>query len=979
MNYKLVKSTNGLEKYLKGHNLIGLDIETSPFDKYRKDEKAALDSNKSKIVGISISVESGTGIYIPLYHRDYKNANFDAVWTYIKENILLDKSKTVVIHNAAFESAFFYALGVVMKCKVYDTMAAAQLTLKTKTKFRKLSDSGLKKLVPELLKVELPSFESVTDGKYFDLLDPNSFETVRYACADADYALRLYHLFNKWFDDNLPKHRFIVEEIESPTAVYVGLMKHNGLLVDMGLLKEKQSEAVDMIKELKEDISLLTGNVNVGSNATTKEFKNFLFNKLELPVLKTTQKNKEAADDEAFVLLSSYCEENKPELIPLFEIIREYRKWGKFKSTYIDSYLKYLNPATGRIHPDLFPLGTETGRFASRYPNLQNCFDDKTEILTKRGFILFSQLNHDDKVAQWENGEIEFVEPTEIIVNDYKGKLICLKNQHTDLCLTPNHRCLLQNRKNRQYTVINAENYPPDYKQLHAGQHSFGNIELSPSQITLLCATQADGYYHDGGIDFVFSKARKYRRLITAINELKVPHSDYVKKNGQVCVRLLKSEFTDFIFNILGDKKVWNSQVLTFNRKTVKAIITELMHWDGCFTRGNCYSSSIKQNADWMQIIYILTGFRTNLREYKNDNPNSMINYQLDITERDYSLTTNIKKSFKDYDGKVYCVSVPSGFIVVRRNGKVCITGNCPRKDNDPIGVRNFFIAPKGKVLMSLDFSQIELRVRAFYCRDEAMMETFRGTPQNEQSEVLKGRRTSSEKSEILTDKSKRTICSLRGRGGDIHAKTTSVIYKIPFEQAVDKNAPYYKERRTIAKACNFGVFFGLFPNGLLRSLKFKAGLDVNLDECTEIIKNLKAGYPQLETWQRKVKVKAKFNEYTQTYLSRRRYLPNILSQDWNKKSFAERQALNTPIQGTAADILKLAIVRILRGLPERPWLRPLLQIHDELMFELPEKKLTEAVDFVKKCMETKPFKDFDMPLIAEAAVGKRFGSLKEV
>ena len=152
MNYKLVKSTDEIEEYLKGHNLMGLDIETSPLDKYRKDEKAALDSNKSKIVGISISVESGTGIYIPICHRNYKNVNFDMVWTYIKEHILLDNSKTVVIHNAAFESAFFYALGVVMKCKVYDTIAAAQLTLKTKTEFRKLSDSGLKKLGPELLK-----------------------------------------------------------------------------------------------------------------------------------------------------------------------------------------------------------------------------------------------------------------------------------------------------------------------------------------------------------------------------------------------------------------------------------------------------------------------------------------------------------------------------------------------------------------------------------------------------------------------------------------------------------------------------------------------------------------------------------------------------------------------------------------------------------------------------------------------------------
>lgn len=638
MKYKLVKTAEEIKNYIGSHALLAIDIETSPKHEYRSDEKASLDSNKSEITGISLSVEYGTGIYVPLRHRNYDNADFNEVFSFIKEEILLNENKTVVIHNVAFESAFFYALGVVMRCKVYDTMAAAQLTLKTNTEFRNLSDSGLKKLVPELLKVELPKFESVTEGAFFDELNPENFETIRYVCADSDYALRLYHLFNDWFDKNLPKHRFLVENIESPVAVYVGLMKHNGMLVDRNLLTQKRDQATAMLRQLKEDLSLLTGNINIGSNATTQEFKNFLYNTLGLPILKTTQKNKKAADDETFTLLSFYCKQHEPEYVPLFDIIKDYRKWGKIKSTYIDSYFKHLNSATGRIHPDLFPLGTETGRFASRNPNLQNC----------------------------------------------------------------------------------------------------------------------------------------------------------------------------------------------------------------------------------------------------------------------------------------------------------------PRKDNDPIGVRNFFVAPKSKVLMSLDFSQIELRVGAFYCRDEAMMETYKS-------------------------------------GGDIHAKTTSVIYKIPFEQAADKNAPHYKERRTIAKACNFGVFFGLFARGLLHSLKFKAGLNKTLEECEEIIKNLKAGYPQLETWQRKVKVKAKFNEYTETYLGRRRYLPNILSTNWNKKSFAERQALNTPIQGTAADILKLAIVRILRGLPKRFWLRPLLQIHDELMFELPEDKLTEAVDFVKKCMEAPPFEDFDIPLVAEAAVGTRFGSLKEM
>ena len=100
---------------------------------------------------------------------------------------------------------------------------------------------------------------------------------------------------------------------------------------------------------------------------------------------------------------------------------------------------------------------------------------------------------------------------------------------------------------------------------------------------------------------------------------------------------------------------------------------------------------------------------------------------------------------------------------------------------------------------------------------------------------------------------------------------------------------------------------------------------------------------------------------------------------NWGQKSFAERCSLNTPIQGTAADILKLAITRILAGLPERKWLRPILQIHDELTFIIPEDRLSEAVDFVLACMEEKPFPEFDLPLVAEASAGPTFGRMEEL
>lgn len=639
MSYSCVTTLNKIKEYLAGAAVVAFDFETSPKEAYRTEERAALDAHKADITGVSFSVSEGSGIYVPLRHKTGRNIqNPEPVLEYLRQALFENGTVIKVAHNLSFEAMFLYAQSVIIQPPVYDTIAAAQLTLKSNTAFRGLSDSGLKTLVPQLFGVELPDFLTATDGRFFDELSPQDTETVRYACADSDYALRLYHLFNGWFDKFLPKHRFLVEQIESPTAVYCGLMRYNGLLMDQAAMEAKQAEAEKRIAEIREEIAFMIGDVEIGANASTSAFKNYLFKDLGLPVLKTTAKYQEAADDATMILLADWCRENRPELTHLFELVQEYRRWGKIKGTYLDGYLRHVNNATGRIHPDLMPLGTETGRFAARNPNLQNM----------------------------------------------------------------------------------------------------------------------------------------------------------------------------------------------------------------------------------------------------------------------------------------------------------------PRKGSDPIGIRKMLVAPSGCSIIELDYSQVELRVGAFYCRDEKMLETYRG-------------------------------------GGDIHAQTTSVIYHIPVEQAADKNAENYKERRTIAKNCNFGVFYGLFPRGLQNTLKFKAGLDASFEDCEEIIANLKAGYPQLSLWQEVVKRQAKVRRYSETWLGRRRYLPNITSEDWGKKSFAERCAMNTPIQGTAADIVKLAMARIVEVLPEYPWILPVLTVHDSLVFYVPEYKVLEAGRLIKALMEKQPFLEFDVPLVAELGAGANYGDLEDL
>jgi hypothetical protein len=140
----------------------------------------------------------------------------------------------------------------------------------------------------------MPSFADTVGNRHFDELDPGDEGTVRYACADADFTLRLYHLLNNWFDRFLPKHRFIVEKIESPTAVYVGIMRYNGLPIDRQLMEEKRKEADLKLGQLRYEIGFIIGDVPIGANASTAAFKRYLFDTLKLPKMKLTAKENDA-------------------------------------------------------------------------------------------------------------------------------------------------------------------------------------------------------------------------------------------------------------------------------------------------------------------------------------------------------------------------------------------------------------------------------------------------------------------------------------------------------------------------------------------------------------------------------------------------------------------------------------------------------------------------------------------------------------
>lgn len=306
-DYRLVTTIDGAKRYIGDNHDVAFDLESAPDEQYRGEDRAALDPAKAHIVGCSFSVRPGTGIYVPIaLHPFYCGVSKDEFAAFMRG--LMNPRITKIAHNLAFESAMLYSgFGIVIQEPVYDTICAAQMTLKGDYTFRKLGECGLKQLAYELFGEKLPTFEETTEGKHFDELDPDDKKTVGYAAADADFALRLYYKFNEWFsENNMPAHRRIVEEVESSTSVYIGIMKVNGLTLDIDLMDQYSKKAETEMTRLREEIRLIIGGVNIGKGGTTNKLKEYLFKDKNLPVVKTTEKGEPALDEEALTLLQEY-------------------------------------------------------------------------------------------------------------------------------------------------------------------------------------------------------------------------------------------------------------------------------------------------------------------------------------------------------------------------------------------------------------------------------------------------------------------------------------------------------------------------------------------------------------------------------------------------------------------------------------------------------------------------------------------------
>ncbi len=323
------------------------------------------------------------------------------------------------------------------------------------------------------------------------------------------------------------------------------------------------------------------------------------------------------------------------------------------------------------------------------------------------------------------------------------------------------------------------------------------------------------------------------------------------------------------------------------------------------------------------------TGYSTNadvLEKLKNKHP-------IIPAIMDYRMLTKLNSTYAE--GLMKVVS-PDGRIRTTFQNLVTATGRLsstdPNLQNIPVRtdlgaeIRKMFIPKPGHVLVDADYSQIELRVLAHISGDAVMQQAFQS-------------------------------------GSDIHTATASQVFGVAPEQVTAL-------QRRHAKAVNFGIVYGISEFSLAEDI------GVSRYEAKNYIDSYLRNYSGVSAYMKQVVTEARDKGYTQTMYGRRRWIPELTSSNFNIRQGAERIALNTPIQGTAADLIKLAMIRVDKALAAHyPQAKLLLQVHDELIVECPEELAEQVAQLISREMEQ--VAQLSVPLVAEAKWGKSWYEAK--
>jgi len=368
------------------------------------------------------------------------------------------------------------------------------------------------------------------------------------------------------------------------------------------------------------------------------------------------------------------------------------------------------------------------------------------------------------------------------------------------------------------------------------------------------------------------------------------------------------------------EKKLWETAGMEFNVNSPKQLGEVL------FDKMKISTKGLKKTAGGARSTR-----ESELVKLRADNP--IVDEILSYRELQKLLSTYIDTipSVVDEHDRVHTKLHQTGTTTGRMSSSEPNLQNIPSHGVMGGVIRQGFIAEKGYSFIALDYSQIEMRVLAALAHDEKLIGVFK-------------------------------------RGEDVHSAVASFVFGVPENEVT-------KDMRRKAKVINFGIIYGMGVNAL------RENLGTTREEAQTFYNNYFEKFPTIADYFEKVKQGARSKGYTETFFGRRRYFGGINSAIPYIRASAERMAMNAPLQGTAtADIIKISMKKAHDSLVEKKLINDahlLLQIHDELVYEVKDDKVKEVIKVVKDAMEN--CVKFDVPLVANASVGKNLGEMKKV
>jgi len=648
---------------------------------------------------------------------------------------------------------------------------------------------------------------------------------------------------------------------------------------------------------------------------------------------------------------------------PWVKVVGEYRSVNILQKR-VESLYAGVDRQTGKFPYSIKYAGANTARF---------CIPGSAEVLTETGW---RQLQHwnGSKIMQWDpSGILKFAEATPNAFDNAGATLVQMSGHGVKLPMTPEHRVPHYTSRKSFRVATAAELRGKRIDVPTAGIFSGGVRGLTAPQIQLLVAAQADGNWYECASDaawsFGFKKERKFLRLIRILDRLGVQYRTRVSGDTLYNVHIQKLDAPWYL-----TKTFSLGLLLECTAESLEVFMGELAHWDGHNDNagGAVYSTVSENNAKTVQTIAHITGRRCSITpiDRSAEHPEWQLAYRLYITaKREYQLSRVTEWQCVKHNKKVYCPTTETGFFLCRYDGGIFITGNSgggdtggkfnmqnmPRNEMFGVDLRPMFVASPGNKLVICDYAQVEARYLLWLVGDEAAL-----APLREGGNLYQ---TLAERMGLTTP------------GSDIKS-TDKALYR--YTKAFGLGAGYFMSG---------GKFKGVS--------KTQMGLDMTDEEAKAAIRKYREANPkQVAYWyehQDALALSARRRDPAHqvelksgrvlTYTDPRHAWRIDPATQRRRKEIQVTQVLGlnrtwmhggilteNEVQASCRDLLKDAWLACARA-----GYRPILSVHDELVFDLPKEKVAEAVPVIERLMtQSSPWAE-GLPLAVETVVSDTY------